>query len=89
VPGDVHDVVDPAQEPEVAVLVDARTVAREVRARKAPPVRLDVALVVAIDAAQHGRPRPSEDQVAAAARPDLVALLVDDGGLDAGERLRG
>ena len=61
--GDVHHVVHPAEEP-VAVLVDPCAVAREVHAVVARPVGLDVALVVAVDPAQHRRPRLAQDQVA-------------------------
>ena len=57
-PRDVHDVVDAAEEPEVAVPVDARTVAREVHPGEALPVRLAEARVVAEDPARHRRPRP-------------------------------
>ena len=67
VAGDVHHVVDAAEQPEVAVLVALRAVAREVHPREAAPVRLLVALRVAVDAAQHRRPRPLQDEVAAAA----------------------
>src|SRR4051794_41469747 len=85
---DVHHVVDTAEEPEVPVLVDARTVAREVHVLVLRPVRLAEALIVAEDAAQHRRPRALQHEIAAPARPDLVAALVEDAGLDAGERLR-
>src|SRR5207245_2235594 len=84
VPGDVHDVVDAAQQPEVAVVVDLAAVAREVAALEARPVRLPVALGVAVDAAQHAGPGLGESQVAAAAL-HLVALLVDDLGAEAGQ----
>ena len=51
VAGDVEDVVDPAQDPEVAVLVASRAVAGEVDRRgQLRPVGLHVALVVAPDA---------------------------------------
>ncbi len=73
VAGDVHDVVDPAEQPEVAVLVDPRAVAGEVDVAVLRPVGLAVALVVAVDAAQHRRPGPAQDEVAAAAGADLVA----------------
>ena len=72
VAGDVHHVVDAAEQPEVAVLVDPRAVAGEVDVAVARPVRLAVALVVPVDPAQHRRPRALEHEVAAAARPDLV-----------------
>ena len=75
VAGDVHDVVDPAEQPQVAVVVLLRAVAGEVVALlgEPRPVGLAVALVVAPDAAQHRRPRLGEHQQAAAAvrAPDL------------------
>ena len=76
-PGDVHHVVDAAEQPEVAVLVDARAVAGEVHAGEALPVRRAEARVVAEDPARHRRPRPLQHEVPAAARPDVVAVIVD------------
>ena len=58
VAGDEHDVVDAAEQPEVAVVVALGAVAGEVLAVEARPVRVAVALRVAPDAAQHRRPRP-------------------------------
>ena len=58
VAGDVQHVVDAAEEPEVAVVVALGAVAGEVDAvRPLAEVLLHVALAVAVDAAQHGRPR--------------------------------
>ena len=76
--GDVHDVVDPAEQPDVAVLVLLRAVAGEVDALEARPVGVLVALVVAPDRAQHRRPRLGEHQVAAAAVRHRLAGVVDD-----------
>ena len=86
--GDVQHVVDAAEQPEVAVVVALRAVAGEVDAG-APlaPVLLHVALGIAVDAAQHRRPRPREREQAAA-DVHLLALLVADLRADAGERLR-
>ena len=86
---DVHDVVDPAQQPEVAVLVALGAVAGEVAAGEARPVRLPVALVVAVDAAQHAGPGLGDDEVAALVVADRVAVVVDDVGRDAGEGRHG
>ena len=87
-PDDVHHVVDPAEQPEVAVVVELGAVAGEVAAVEPAPVRLAVALGVAVDAAQHRRPRPGEREVAAAAL-DRLARVVDHLGADAGQRERG
>ena len=87
VAADVHHVVDPAEQPQVAVVVELGAVAGEVPAGEAAPVRLAVALGIAPDAAQHPRPRPRQREVPAAAL-DALALLVDELGRDAGERER-
>jgi hypothetical protein len=68
VAGHVQHVVDAAEDPEVAVVVALRAVAREVDAVPARPVVLAEALVVAPDRAQHARPRLRDGQVAAPAR---------------------
>ncbi len=85
--GDVHHVVDAPEQPEVAVGVDARAVTGEVDVAVLRPVRLPVALVVSVDAAQHPRPRPFQHEIAAAARADLLACLVVDRRVDAGNGL--
>src|SRR5207253_10452627 len=60
-------------------------VAGEVAARETAPVRLLVALGIAVDAAQHRRPRPGEGEVPAALG-DRVAGVVDELSADAGQR---
>src|SRR5262249_59051832 len=58
---DVHHVVDPTHDPEVAVLVATGAVAREVDARHLAPVLLAVALGIAVHAAPHpGPPAPAD-----------------------------
>ena len=88
VPGDVHDVVDAAEQPHRAVVVVLGAVAREVVALllEARPVRVAVALLVAPDAAQHRRPRLVQHQVAAPARADRLGLLGDHLGADPRQR---
>src|SRR4051812_17021666 len=89
VAGDVDHVVDAPDDPEVAVLVPARRVSDEVDVLAVlRPVRLDVALVVAVERAQHPGPRPAQGQVALLAA-GVVALLVDDSGLYARQRRAG
>src|SRR6185295_14354901 len=84
-----HHIVDPPQEPEVALVVALGTVACEVHPREAAPVGLLVPLGVAVDAAKHPRPWSLEDEVAAATERDAVPVTVDHIGLDARERERG
>ena len=62
----VHDVVHPAQQPEVAVGVHPGPVAGEIAALVGGPVGLAVALGVAPDAPQHRRPGAGDGEVAAA-----------------------
>ena len=73
VPRDVHDVVDAAEQPQVAVLVALGAVAGEVAAGEARPVGLLVALVVAVDAPQHAGPGLGDHEVAALAVAHRVA----------------
>ena len=89
VAGDVDDVVDAADHPEVAVLVAARGVADEVgRRAEALEVGLDEALVVAVERAQHRRPRPADHEQPLPLLDRLAVALVDDLGLDPRERRR-
>ena len=91
VAADVEDVVDAAGDREVAgLLVADRAVAGEVvlALEVFRVVALPVALGVAPDRADHARPRLLDDQDAALAVRHVVALLVDDRGVDAGERQR-
>ena len=83
----VHHVVDAAEQPDVAVLVELGAVAGEVHALEARPVGVLEALVVAPDRAQHRRPRLGEHEVAALAVGHRLAGVVDDDRGDAGERL--
>ena len=81
VAGDVHDVVYAPEQPEVPVLVDPRAVSREIDAGIARPVglpRSDRVSCRSRGAWRHGfRGRGSRHL-----RPDLVALFVEDGGVD-------
>ena len=91
VAGDVDHVVDAPDDPEVVVVVLARGVADEVRVVAEPlEVRLDVAVVVAEERAQHAGPRLLEDEQALlVALGLLTAGLVEDTGLDARKRRAG
>src|SRR5690606_9167383 len=87
-PGDVEHIVDAAQQPEVAVLVDARAVAGEVHAvGPAAAVLLHKALGIPVDAAQHRRPRLRDGEEPSALL-DTRALRIPKLGADAGEGTR-
>jgi hypothetical protein len=78
VPGHVHHVVDPAEQPEVAVFVELDPVAGEVDVISVlGEVGLAIPLVVLEDRAEHRRDRPREHQVTPTPGPDGVALLVE------------
>src|SRR5699024_7558137 len=82
---DEHDVVHATEQPKVAVLVLLGTVTGEVEAGELGPVGLLVALLIAPDAAKHGGPGFTDDQdPAALAGRDALALIVDDVGDDTG-----
>ena len=88
VPGHVHHVVDPAEQPQVAVVVELGAVTGEVPTGEAAPVGLDVALRITPDAAQHPRPGTGEGEIAPAP-PDVLTGVVDQLGRHAGQRERG
>src|SRR5690606_32736219 len=85
-------VVDAPLDPEVPVLVAVSGVASKVDRLAVDldrvPVRR-VALRIAKDATHHGGPRAADDQVTAFIGADLVAVAVDDVGVDARQRQRG
>src|SRR5215470_9715945 len=81
--GDVHDVVDAAEQPEVAVLVALRAVPGKVDVVVLRPVLLHEAVRIAPDTAQHPRPRLAQHQVA---RLRGFPLLVEHLGVDTRER---
>src|SRR6185503_1398847 len=79
---------DAAHDADVAVLVVGRAVAREVvlAVEILGPVGLLVALGVAPDRAEHGRPGALDDETPALALADRVTCLVHDVGYDARQR---
>ena len=88
VAGDVEHVVDAAHHPVVAVLVSAGTVAGEVVfAVELAEVRFDEPVVVAVQRAEHVRPGLRHHEQAPLIGAERFALLVDDVGHDARQRL--
>src|SRR5699024_8447729 len=79
VTGDVEDVVDAAEDPEVAVTVDLRAVTGEVDLGVLRPVGLLVPFLIAPQGAQHRRPGLLDDKVAAVARFDRSARIAEPG----------
>ena len=89
VAGHVHDVVDAAEQPDVAVVVLLGAVTGEVVALllEARPVGVLEPLVVAPEGAQHRRPRLLDHEEAAGPVGHGLALVVDHVDDDAGDRL--
>src|SRR3954465_15500170 len=88
VAGDVDHVVDTAEDPEVAVLVLARGVADEVgRLAELLVVGLLEPVVLPEEGAENARPGPPQDQKALLAVWNLLAVVIDHGGIDAGQGL--
>ena len=85
VSGDVQHVVDPAGDPEVAVLIPPRAVARAVEAVELLEVGGLEPLVVSVHGAHDAGPGPAEHQVALPRAADLGALFVQQRRLDAEE----
>ncbi len=82
----VHDVVDAAEQPDVAVVILLGAVAGEVEAVPPGPVGLLEPFRVAPDAAEHRRPGLGEHHVATAPVRHGLGIVVDDVGADARQR---
>src|SRR5205823_14703300 len=57
----VENIINAANDPEIAVFIAARAVAGEIIALEFVPVLLPVARLIAVDGAQHCRPRPANN----------------------------
>ena len=85
----IQNVVDATNNPEVPLLVTARSVTREVGSFDLAPVLMAIACLVPPYAAQHGRPRLTNDQLATLAMRNFNTIVIDNGGVDSEERERG
>ena len=85
--GDVDDVVDATGDPVIAVGVAPAAIAGEVFAGIGLEVRVDEALVVAVDRAHHSRPGLDEAEVAGRGALQRLAVRVHDLRNDAEKRL--
>src|SRR5215469_118481 len=81
----VQNIINAPDNPKITVFIAACAVASEIIAFKFAPVLLSVARFVALDFAQHRRPRPASNQFAADIRSDFLSPSVDYGWLDAKE----
>lgn len=82
--GDIEDIVESADDPEVAVVIPTCAVSGEVEALffVLVPVGFDEAFVIAPEGAQHGRPWFADDEFAAFVGRGFIACFIDDGGVD-------
>src|SRR5207248_11618918 len=68
--GDINDVVDSAHDPEIAVLISARTIAGKIDSGNLRPVLLPVTRIVPVNRAEHRGPWFLNDQVSSLVRAD-------------------
>src|SRR5215470_10950724 len=85
VAGHVQNIVNAAYDPGITVFIATGAVAREIIVLEFAPVLLSIARIVAVDRAQHRRPRPANNQFAADVRSDFLPLCVDYRRIDAKE----
>ena len=88
VAGDVEHVIDAADDPEIAVLVPAGAVTGEIESGNFAPVSFLIPRAVAVNGAEHGGPGFANDEFAAHVGSDFLAVVIDDGGINAEERKR-
>src|SRR6266513_2416696 len=77
-PGHIENIVDSSHDPEVSVLVAARAVAGQITSFEFAPELFLVAFLVAVNRAQHRRPRLPNDQFPTDICADFVSLFVHD-----------
>ena len=86
--GNVEHVVDTTDDPEIPLLVAAGAIPGEVGALHLAPVLLAIALHIAPNASEHGGPWLADDEFASLTMRNLLAVIIDNGGIDSEERER-
>src|ERR1700686_4621416 len=86
VTGDIDDIVYTTRNPVIAVRIAPRAIAGEIHTLKGLEVRVDEALMVAVDSTHLSGPAIQQHQIALARALKDAALIVDDGRLHAKER---
>src|SRR5437879_13559151 len=76
--GDVQNIIDSADDPKISILIATRAITRKVVPFELLPVLLFVALLVAVNGAQHRRPWTSNDQFPANVRSDFTSFFIDN-----------
>src|SRR5260370_13809337 len=86
--GNVQHIVDAADDPEISVLIASRTVACEIVASVFAPILFSVTYLVAVNCAQHRRPRSTDNQFAANIRANFSAVGIHHLRIDTEKRQR-
>src|SRR4051812_5102761 len=76
--GDVEDVIDAADDPEISVFILPATVAGEIAPLHFGPIDLLVSLGIAPKTPQHAGPRFANDQLSARALRHGVSIVVNN-----------
>ena len=79
----VENVVDAADDPEVAVLIAPGAVSGGIEALEFAPVLFPVAGLVAVNGAEHGGPRLADNKLPALIRSHFLAVIVNHGRINA------
>src|SRR5215469_4646370 len=82
----IENVINSSYEPKITFFIASRPIPGEITTFKLTPVLLAITGFIAIDRAQHRRPRSANDQLPANIWPDFVTFFIDDGWIDAKER---
>jgi len=75
VTGDIHHVVDATEQPQVALAIEAGSVARKIAAGEARPVGLLIAIWIPPNTAQHRGPGLGDREVAAAFSHQRASII--------------
>src|ERR1700759_4720092 len=86
VTGDVQNVINSPDDPEVTILVPPGSVAGKVTSLDLAPILLFVTLLIAPNRPQHGRPRLADDEFTPDVRRNFLPLVVDHRGIDPKKR---
>src|SRR5437762_13941476 len=82
VASDIKNIINPPDDPEIAVLIASRAVSGKIISLELAPILFFVALLVAATRAQHWGPGSPNNQVSAYFWADLAPLLSDHDRID-------
>ena len=82
----IENVIKTTNDPEVTVFITTSAVSSEVDAVISAPVGRFITFSIAINSAQHRRPRFANDELATFIGTDFMTFFVKDGRINAEER---